>query len=235
MLKKGRTGAKGGLIIVNSNDSADIAAAYSKATGEPFGKAIRLFSDGETINGFYDVSSGITFLIGPNLDAASAPAVLLHEVTHSQQRKGIDERALNLIDNRGKEKNADLKAFLDTVAQRMESAGEAGNATEATTYIVEQAVLDGKSRGYTVADSKFLSGIEKVLGSSVANIVRDFIKMVRQFALRNNMPINISLDDLVQYAMASVEQAAAGKSTNKQSQGQNYSFAGEARTNGKQG
>lgn len=210
MLQRGRKGQKGGLVIVDSNNGADIAKAYSEATGMPIAQANRLFSDGESINGFYDTKSGITFLVGPNLDATTAPAVLLHEVTHSQQRSEIDARSMKLINGRAKEKNADLKAFLETVSQRMIDAGEYGNPLESTTYIVEQAIIEGRSQGYTLADSKFLNAIEKTLGSTVASIVRDFIKMVRQFALRRGLPINITLDDLVQYAMASVEQASRG-------------------------
>ena len=210
MLQRGRKGQKGGLVIVGSNNGAVIAKAYSKATGMPIAQANRLFSDGESINGFYDPKSGITFLVGPNLDATTAPAVLLHEVTHSQQRSEIDDRSMKLINGRAKEKNADLKTFLETVSQRMIDAGEDGNALESTSYIVEQAIIEGRSQGYTLADSKFFNAIEKTLGATVANIVRDFTKMVRQFALRRGLPINITIDDLVQYAMASVEQTAKG-------------------------
>lgn len=227
MLQRGRKGQKGGLVIVDSNNGADIAKAYSEATGMPIAQANRLFSDGESINGFYDTKSGITFLVGPNLDAKTAPAVLLHEVTHSQQRSEIDARSMKLINGRAKEKNADLKAFLETVSQRMIDAGEYGNPLESTTYIVEQAIIEGRSQGYTLADSKFLNAIEKTLGSTVASIVRDFTKMVRQFALRRGLPINITLDDLVQYAMASVEQAAKGNIATENKGGMAYSFAGE--------
>lgn len=227
MLQRGRKGQKGGLVIVDSNNGADIAKAYSKATGMPIAQANRLFSDGESINGFYDTKSGITFLVGPNLDATTAPAVLLHEVTHSQQRSEIDARSMKLINGRANEKNADLKAFLETVSQRMIDAGEYGNPLESTTYIVEQAIIEGRSQGYTLADSKFFNAIEKTLGATVASIVRDFTKMVRQFALRRGLPINITLDDLVQYAMASVEQAAKGNIATENKGGMAYSFAGE--------
>lgn len=227
MLQRGRKGQKGGLVIVDSNNGADIAKAYSEATGMPIAQANRLFSDGESINGFYDTKSGITFLVGPNLDATTAPAVLLHEVTHSQQRSEIDARSMKLINGRAKEKNADLKAFLETVSQRMIDAGEYGNPLESTTYIVEQAIIEGRSQGYTLADSKFFNAIEKTLGATVASIVRDFTKMVRQFALRRGLPINITLDDLVQYAMASVEQAAKGNIATENKGGMAYSFAGE--------
>lgn len=210
MIQRGREGKKGGLVIVDSNNGADIAKAYSKATGLSIAQANRLFSDGESINGFYDTKSGITFLVGPNLDATTAPAVLLHEVTHSQQRNEIDARSMKLINGRAKEKNASLKAFLDTVSQRMIDAGEYGNPLESTSYIVEQAVMEGRSQGYTLADSKFLNAIEKTLGSTVANIIRDFTKMVRQFALRHGLPIKVTIDDLVQYAMAGMEQASRG-------------------------
>ncbi len=227
MLQRGSRGQKGGLVIVDSNNGGDIAKAYSKATGMPIAQANRLFSDGESINGFYDTNSGITFLVGPNLDATTAPAVLLHEVTHSQQRSEIDARSMKLINGRANEKNADLKAFLETVSQRMIDAGEYGNPLESTTYIVEQAITEGRSQGYTLADSKFFNAIEKTLGATVASIVRDFTKMVRQFALRRGLPINITLDDLVQYAMASVEQAAKGNIATENKDGMAYSFAGE--------
>lgn len=214
MLQRGRKGLKGGLVIVNSNKGTDIARVYSEKTGTPFSQSVRLLSDGSEINGFYDTKSGITFLIGPNLDTKSAPAVLLHEVTHSQQRESIDKRSMQLIDGRSKEKSPSLKAFLNRVAQRMDDAGEAGNPVESTSYIVEQAMLEASSQGYSVVDSKLISALKSTLGKTVAGIVRDFVKIVRQFALRNNLPLRITVDDLVAYAMAGVQKSAKGKSTN---------------------
>lgn len=212
MLKKGQAGQKGGVVFIDSADPIQIARVFSRKTGLRFSDSVQMLSGGGAIRGFYDSNSGLTFLIGPNLDAVTGPAVLLHEMVHSQQRKKIDDAALAMLMNRGQQKNPDLRSFLDRVAARMVAAGKAADAGESAAYIVEQAVQEGRSAGFQVADSRFLNWVDSTLGKKVGNIIRDFIKMVRQWMLRNGRSIkgDMMIDDLVQYAMAGVERAADG-------------------------
>lgn len=211
MLARGNNGERGGVVVIDSADPLMIARAFSKKTGRSISQSVQMFSDAGVINGFFDPKSGLTFLVGPNLNPVTGTAVLLHEMIHGQQRQKIDKAALAMLMNRGKEPDVETRAFLDRVAARMVDAGEAANAQEAGAYIVEQAVMEGKSAGYGTADSKFLSWVDQNIGKKVGNFLRSFIGNVRSWALRNGMPIGpITVDDLVSYAMAGMEQAGRG-------------------------
>lgn len=211
MLARGKKGEKGGVVILSDADPLAIAGAFSRKTGRPLSESVQMFGDAGKVNGFYDPRSGLTFLVGPNLDPVTGPAVLLHEMTHGQQKQKIDQRAADMLMNRGKVKSADLRTFLDRVANRMIDAGETANAQEAAAYIVEQAVIEGRSQGYALADSRFLGWVDSALGKQVGDFLRSVLANIRQFMLRNGMPIGeVTVDDLVQYAMVGVEQAANG-------------------------
>lgn len=229
MLERGRRGEKGGVVMIDSSDPAAMARSFASKTGRSMDEAVRMFrSEGSgDVQGFYDPRSGLTFLIGPNLDAQAAPAVLLHEMTHGQQRERIDARALELVESRAS-KAPELRAFLDRVADRMADAGEAGNASEATAYIVEQAVLEGRSAGFTAADSKLANWIDTHIGKPVGNLVRAFILAVRGWMVRHGLPSNtpITVDDLVSYALAGVERAAQGDVRTRQRGGVAQSVGG---------
>lgn len=211
MLARGNKGERGGVVVLDSADPLMIARAFASKTGKPLSQSVQMFSDAGVINGFFDPKSGLTFLVGPNLNPVTGTAVLLHEMIHGQQRQKIDKAALSMLMNRGKEKNAETRAFLDRVAARMDDAGETENAQEAGAYIVEQAVMEGKSAGYGTADSRFLSWVDQNIGKKVGDFLRLFIGNVRSWALRNGLPIGpITVDDLVSYAMAGMEQASRG-------------------------
>ncbi|NLU13398.1 MAG: hypothetical protein GXX06_09470 [Gammaproteobacteria bacterium] len=211
MLARGNNGERGGVVVIDSADPLMIARAFAKKTGKPISQSVQMFSDAGVLNGFFDPKSGLTFLVGPNLNPVTGTAVLLHEMIHGQQRQKIDKAALAMLMNRGKEKNAETRAFLDRVAARMDDAGETANAQEAGAYIVEQAVMEGKSAGYGTADSRFLSWVDQHIGKTVGDFLRSFIGNVRSWALRNGLPIGpITVDDLVSYAMAGMKQAGRG-------------------------
>jgi hypothetical protein len=169
-----------------------------------------MYSKNGDVQGFHDPQSGLTFLVAPNLTAQTAPAVLLHEATHARQRDGIDQRALALIEGRAKAMKP-VRTFLDGVAARMEEAGETGNAEEATAYIVEEAVLQGRQAGFSAADGKLLSWIDRKLGKRVGNIVRDFVAMIRAWGLKRGMRVDPTVDDLVALAKSNLREMAAGK------------------------
>ncbi|NML24337.1 LPD38 domain-containing protein [Zoogloea dura] len=212
MLDRGALGQKGGLVVLESNDEAQIAREFADRTGRSFDDTVQLFAGaGEDINAFYDPESGLTFMVGPNLSAESLPAVVLHEMVHGQQRQELDQKALALIEGRTKEAPA-LRAFLDRVAERMEAVGEAGNPFEATSYIVEMAAQEGQQSGFSRADGPILAWIEHNIGRKVADMVRDFVATVRAWALAHGVELKaITVDDLVAYAKAGIGKAARGR------------------------
>lgn len=212
MLERGRKGSRGGVVLIDSADPLHIAHAFAQKTGTGLSKAVELFSEDGQINGFFDTRSGLTFLIGPNLDETSAPAVLLHEMVHGQQREKLDTQAMDMLKNRGDVKDTDRRAFLDRVAARMIDAGEtAGSHREAMAYIVEQAVLEGRSRGYEAADLRFLNWVDTHLGRTIGDVVRGFMRLARGWMMRHGVGLKtMSIDDLVEYAMAGVKRAAKG-------------------------
>ncbi|MGR0174670.1 hypothetical protein, partial [Pseudomonas aeruginosa] len=203
MLKRGKEGQRGGLVVIDSADPLRIAHTYARKSGTALSDAVQLFEDGGRINGFYDARSGLTFLVGPNLNPVTAPAVVLHEMVHGQQRQNLDQAAHAMLMNRGKVRSAELRTFLDRVASRMIEAGESRNMKEAAPYIVEQAVIEGREQGFAEADSRFLSWVDSALGKQVGDFLRRFLANIRQWMLRHGLPVGrISVDDLVRYAMA---------------------------------
>lgn len=210
MLERGRRGQKGGLVVIDSADPLRVAVTFSSKTGRPLSNSIELFSEAGQINGFFDPSSGLTFLIGPNLDPITAPAVLLHEMSHGQQRQKIDAQAMSMLMNRAQEKDADTRAFLDRVADRMIDAEATADSREAAAYIVEQAVIEGRSQGYRVADSRFFDWADSAFGKKVGDFLRSVAAMVRTWMIRHGGIKALTIDDLVGYAMVGVERAARG-------------------------
>ncbi|ASZ72162.1 hypothetical protein vBPaePE220_00022 [Pseudomonas phage vB_PaeP_E220] len=212
MLKRGKEGQRGGLVVIDSADPLRIAHTYARKSGTALSDAVQLFEDGGRINGFYDARSGLTFLVGPNLNPVTAPAVVLHEMVHGQQRQNLDQAAHAMLMNRGNVRSAELRTFLGRVASRMIEAGESRNMKEAAPYIVEQAVIEGREQGFAEADSRFLSWVDSALGKQVGDFLRRFLANIRQWMLRHGLPVGrISVDDLVRYAMAGVESAAEGR------------------------
>lgn len=215
VLKRGEEGKPGGVVLIDSNDDRDIAAALASKTGRSIETAMSeigandtYYSDDGGIQGFYDTESGLTFLVAPNLDTDTAPAVLLHEAMHGKQRDDIDRRALALIESRGKAVKP-VREFLARVYLRMQDAGEVGNASEASAYLVEQAVIEGKR--FSAADGKLLYWIDRKLGKRVGDIVRDFVAMVRAWGMKRGMNLKPSVDDLVALAMDNLREMAKGR------------------------
>ncbi|HRO35393.1 LPD38 domain-containing protein [Thauera sp.] len=171
-----------------------------------------LQSQNGDIQGFFDPKSGLTFMVAPNLTAETAPAVLFHEAMHGKQREEIDRKALQMIENRGTRAKP-LREFLLRVAQRMEDAGEFGNSAEAASYIVEQAVTEGRQAGFSAIDGKLLNWIDATIGKPVGDLVRGFVAMVRAWALRKGFNFEPSVDDLVAIARSNLQQMARGDAT----------------------
>lgn len=164
----------------------------------------------DELQGFYDPKSGLTFLIGPNLDASTGVAVLLHEATHTQERAELDARAMALIERRGTAAPP-VRAFLERVRRRMADAGEERNAAEATAYIVEQAVIEGRVEGFSAIDGRFMQWIDRLAGKRVGDVLRDFVALLRRWVVRHGAALpQLYVDDLVELAKDDVRRAAAG-------------------------
>lgn len=206
MMDRGTLGQPGGLVVIGG------AQEFADRSGRKLDDAVQLFESGDGIHikGLYDKKTGITYLVGPNLTKDSVSSVVLHEMVHGQQRQALDQKALALIEGRAKQAPA-LRAFLDRVAERMEAVGETGNPFEATSYIVEMAVQEGRQSGFSRADGPILAWIERNIGKPVADLVRGFAAMVRAWALSHGVTLkSIAVDDLVAYAKAGVHEAARG-------------------------
>lgn len=212
LLERGRAGKRGGVIVVGTADNAEIGRIVAERTGRKLDSTMRKFSSAGRLHGFYDPKTGLTFLVGPNLNPVTATAVMLHEMMHGQQRQKIDARALEMVRNRHSLKDEDLRAFLDRVMLRMIAAGEVGNAAEASAYIVEQAVIEGRSAGYSFADNAFMQWVDAKIGKRVGDFLRSFAGMIRTWMLRNGLGAKaMTVDDFVGYAMAGLDRAAAGE------------------------
>lgn len=208
LIAKGRDGKRGGVVVIESADPLAIASEFSKKTGRSLEASIQIFEQGGVIKGFYDGKSGLTFIIGPNVNEKTGPAVLLHEMIHGQQRESIDQAAMNMIINRNK---ADYKTkqFLNRVVAAMGDAGEASNPQEAAAYIVELAVAEAGTEKFTEVNNEFLDWVDKNLGKRVGDLIRSMTKAFRQWSLRNGLGLTkVTVGDLVAYAMAGVERAA---------------------------
>jgi N12 class adenine-specific DNA methylase len=228
VLARGLRGEKGGTVLIDSNDPNEIARVYAEKTGITFAQALKelnsdspnLIKDQQSrLQGWYSPRAGLVFAILPNLSAQSAPAVFLHETGHGQQRDDITRRAVDLITQRTTLKGPQLRAFLDRVNARLAAAGLINkdgvltDENEAATYIIEQAVLEGKQNGFNYVDGKFMDWVDAKIGKPVGDLIRKLVNFIRAAMLRRGFPLNINkltVDDLVSFAKIGVEKAARG-------------------------
>ncbi|MEO5343440.1 MAG: hypothetical protein H7842_08915, partial [Gammaproteobacteria bacterium SHHR-1] len=168
----------------------------------------------------FDPQSGLTFLVGENLDADTANGVILHEVTHGAQRESVNQaaaRLLNTADRQGQK----LKNLLAQVKARMRSAGamdKDGNILdidEAPAYIVELAASQGRQEGYSAVDGRFMDWVDKTFGKRLGNIIRDYVAVVRAGLRRLGAPVQLSVDDILAMARHDMKQAAEGRVRDK--------------------
>mgnify|MGYP003392968753 CR=1 FL=1 len=198
LLERGRKGLKGGVVIVDSANSLPdgIRGQVSKESG---------------VQGLYNGSDGITYLLAGNLNETTAIPVFAHEVVHAIDTEKIRQDAQSLIASRNSKLHPPkLREFLASVHQRMVKAGVEDDPTESANYVVENALLLGRQDGFSVIDTTFMDHITKVLGKRVADIVRKFVAAVRVALLKRGVSIQMSVDDMVAFARAGVIQAARG-------------------------
>lgn len=162
------------------------------------------------LQGFADQSVGLTFVIAPNVSMRSAPAVVLHEVVHSQQRDDLDAKAQALLDSRATQQPG-TREFLERVQARIVKARQVGNTREAMPYIVEQSVLEGRQAGFSRADGRFMTWVDSTIGPKVGTLVREFVAFVGATALKFGHIVSPTVDELVTLAKMGVVASASGK------------------------
>lgn len=168
--------------------------------------------NGQAPQGAFSRKNGIitlsTHLSSPN----TAMAVLAHEVIHSQGAERIDAQALAMIEDRQQQTNPRTRAFLERVARRMQDAGAEGRPAEASAYLVEQAVLEGRRWGQHDADSRFARWADRCLGKTVGNWLRSALSQTRLAFAARGVPVlgKLTLDDFLMHAQVGIRRAAQG-------------------------
>lgn len=211
MLRRGFTGERGGLVLIEKATPDEIARVFAQKTGRPVGGMVNSFSGADRTNGFFDPQSGLTFLVAENLTTATAPAVVLHEMMHSQQTDQLMQRAHDLLIGRHRLDDPKVRGFLDRVADRMYRAGVGMDRAEAAAYIVEQAALEGRDSGHSFASDAFVSWSGQSFGQVIGQLIGGFVNAIKGwFCLTPSQEASLTLDELVRVAKAGVEQAAKG-------------------------
>ena len=213
LLARGEQRQKGGLVLVESGNLDDITRVFAEKTGRTQDAAVQEIRGGGALSGLYDPHTGLTFAVLPNLSEQSAPAVLLHEAIHSQQRQQIDDAAVRLVNNREQAQPA-LRKFLNRVVARLEAAGATTDSREYAAYIVEEAVLQGRQNGFNAADGRFLDWVDRALGKPIGDVLRRFVNWIRGTLIQRGILLKTSaltVDDLVQWAQVGVVKQAQGR------------------------
>lgn len=234
MLTRGRDGKKGGLVLIDSNDEREIARVFKIKTGRDLdlddGGNEAMPSNKGVLQGLYNSDSGLLFLVTPNVDDDVVVSVILHEIVHSQQNARIDAKSLRLLNEHNNPLHSKgTREFLDRVLKRMKFAKFEGTPDEATAYIVEQAVMEGRKAGFSSIDGKFMDWVDATFGRAVGNVIRDFVASVRAWMLRHGVLRTIAIDDLVAIAKAGMVQAGKGD-VRTVGDAARRSFAGERAT-----
>lgn len=188
----------------------ELAIAESEIGSAQTNPDIRYSKSGK-VQALYDPKSGLTFMVANHLTKETAPAVALHEIVHATDTKEIRAQAAKLIEQRNNPAlPAKLRAFLNSVNDRMESAGVAGDEMESASYIVEQALLLGRQDGFSAIDNTIFAHLTDKLGARVGNLVREWVAMVRAALLKRGIAIKLTVDDLIALAKAGMKQSAQG-------------------------
>ncbi|MEO5343761.1 MAG: hypothetical protein H7842_10570, partial [Gammaproteobacteria bacterium SHHR-1] len=222
---RNRTGRQGGIAPKNRNGAR--GPEVSGQTGEgsisreeeswlnDFFNNVRYSKNGD-IQGFFDPQSGLTFLVGDNLDADTAPGVVLHEVTHGSQREAVNQAAASILNNPQRLPQR-ARGVIARVRGRMQSAGAMdgkGNITdidEAPAYLVEVVANHGRENGFSAIDGAFMDWVDRTFGQKIGNLMRDFVAMVRAGLRRLRVPVQLTVDDIMAMARYDMQRAADGR------------------------
>ena len=172
---------------------------------------IRYSANGE-VAGLYDPKSGLMFLVASALTDGTAPSVLAHEVMHGVATKAMEARALDLVNSRADTTaTPEFQSFMAKVYDRMAKANVTDNPAEAIGYIVEEAMLAGRTNGFSVIDNTFIAKIVDLFGEKIGSIIRDVVASVRARLYKNGMNMTLSVDDMLAFAKNGLHTLADGE------------------------
>jgi orotate phosphoribosyltransferase-like protein len=181
----------------------------------------KLSADGQ-MQAFYDPVSGIHAFNSDVLAEDTAHGVFLHEYLHGgldsdpALRKQFDALTQAAVSNHkaglAAPEGSPKRLLADEVQRRLESAGETESAEETLTYTVEVAANWAAKEGIKVIDGNALERIAKRFGSVAANLIRDFVSMVRLRLMRAGVmePGKLTTNDLLMMAKQSAQTAGKG-------------------------
>lgn len=193
-LELGRNGERGGVVVVKSE--ADLPIGGQDITGE-----------GGVIQGAYDKTTGITYLVQDNLTPAAVTGVYLHEAFHATDNPVMERRANDLL-NSEVESDSELGQFMRDVEEAMAEAGVAGNVAEAGPYMIELAARRGRVHGFSAVDGKFMSWLDSWAPSVIPNMIRNAVARMRAWKLAHGADFTPTVDDLVAYARRAAKRQA---------------------------
>jgi hypothetical protein len=170
------------------------------------------YSTNGSVAGLYDPKSGLMFLVASALTDGTAPSVLAHEVMHGVATKAMEARALDLVNSRADTTaTPEFQSFMAKVYDRMAKANVTDNPAEAIGYIVEEAMLAGRTNGFSVIDNTFIAKIVDLFGEKIGSIIRDVVAFVRARLYKNGMNMTLSVDDMLAFAKNGLHTLADGE------------------------
>ena len=180
------------------------------------------YSQDGVVQGLFDRSSGISFLIASHLTPETAPAVLLHEVAHGIFTPEMLQEGVKLIDLRDSALIPKAtREFLQQVYEKIEAGkrliSEYGNATEhnlqeSAPYLIEHALLKGRQAGFSAIDSAFFDFILSKFGKRISDLMKNWVAKVRITLRKHGIITKIYVDDFIALAQAGLKQAVRGRS-----------------------
>ena len=179
------------------------------------------YSQDGVVQGLFDRSSGISFLIASHLTPETAPAVLLHEVAHGIFTPEMLQEGVKLIDLRDSPLIPKAtREFLQQVYEKIEAGkrliSEYGNATEhnlqeSAPYLIEHALLKGRQAGFSAIDSAFFDFILSKFGKRISDLMKNWVAKVRITLRKHGIITKIYVDDFIALAQAGLKQAVRGE------------------------
>jgi len=143
-------------------------------------------------------------------------------ITPELRAKVINE-GMPLFSKNAEAQGGDIYA---RVRARMAASGVTGDAREATSYLVEEAMSMGQTAGHSRIDTGFWAWATKALPPSVVNTLRQWVANVRAAMFRHGLVLkekDLTIDDFVAVARANMKDLASGK---MEAAGGNMAIAG---------
>lgn len=154
-------------------------------------------------------------------DDADRQAKFLEGVAKKEGYKSVDEfyskdadKFMSVTTTYRKLHQLDGKNSTDIygrVRDRMEQAGETGNSKEATAYLMEEAMLMGKTAGHSRLDQGFFEWAQKGLPEFVVDTLKKWTASIRASMFKRGVWIkasDLSIDDFLAVARSNMKDLA---------------------------